>query len=394
MALPEEHNEQDQSLWHSRFARERQDFSASVEATMHDEQDQEEDEAREEHATAQGKSLIPPRLSLQSRPMPVIRLDDPDDRSTRKLKVPETVELPATPSQQTRGFLARFARRLTSSLAILGTGTHPFPTLPPPSSDESQLLSRQRDEVSLLPPDIPLETNDQAANSPSAEIPASEQQPENTPLATPPEPAEPQKPAERSNQQAPSPLVVGSPPVAPMRLGRHRQRLAGRTTKVHLQTAPVPAVPRPVTPRVSALDVAANAKEKEDGQRTTLSAIPTVTIPQQVETIGTHEASPAQDVPAAPSSANEAIRPLELPAQAAPFLTGSGVFNVGQREVTIPNDHVSSSSLVLVTLTANPGPIVVQYVSLLPQSGFTVHLTAPAEARATFNYAILTGEQS
>jgi hypothetical protein len=71
---------------------------------------------------------------------------------------------------------------------------------------------------------------------------------------------------------------------------------------------------------------------------------------------------------------------------------GSGAFESGQCDVSVANTHVTSSCVVLVTLTANPGPVVVQYVSLQPQVGFTAHLTAPAAMRVPFNYVILAGE--
>lgn len=50
---------------------------------------------------------------------------------------------------------------------------------------------------------------------------------------------------------------------------------------------------------------------------------------------------------------------------------------------------VSEASVVLVTLTGDPGPVVVQYVSLQPGRGFTVHLSAPAQRETPFHYAVL-----
>jgi hypothetical protein len=43
----------------------------------------------------------------------------------------------------------------------------------------------------------------------------------------------------------------------------------------------------------------------------------------------------------------------------------------------------------VVVLTGHPGPVVVQYVSLDPGRGFTVHLSAPVEHTTPFNYAML-----
>ncbi|MEO8973740.1 MAG: hypothetical protein ABI406_19290 [Ktedonobacteraceae bacterium] len=69
--------------------------------------------------------------------------------------------------------------------------------------------------------------------------------------------------------------------------------------------------------------------------------------------------------------------------------SGSGVFESGQGEVAIVNPCIIPSSVVVVTLIGDPGPVVVQFVSLNPEVGFTVHLSASAKNRTPFNYAIL-----
>jgi hypothetical protein len=73
-------------------------------------------------------------------------------------------------------------------------------------------------------------------------------------------------------------------------------------------------------------------------------------------------------------------------------LWGAGTFESGQSDAAIANKHVTSASIVAVMLTADPGPVVVQYVSLQPQVGFTVHLSAPTKAKTPFNYVLLTPE--
>jgi hypothetical protein len=70
-------------------------------------------------------------------------------------------------------------------------------------------------------------------------------------------------------------------------------------------------------------------------------------------------------------------------------LAGIDVLKQGQREVAVNNAHISPSSVVIVTLVEDPGPVVVKYITLRPQTGFTVHFSAPAEAEARFNYVIL-----
>jgi hypothetical protein len=70
-------------------------------------------------------------------------------------------------------------------------------------------------------------------------------------------------------------------------------------------------------------------------------------------------------------------------------VTGSGVFESGQGEVAIVNTCITPASVVVVTLIGDPGPVVVQFVTLRPTVGFTVHLSAAAKNRTPFNYVIL-----
>jgi hypothetical protein len=109
-----------------------------------------------------------------------------------------------------------------------------------------------------------------------------------------------------------------------------KNRLAGRTTRIHLEVVPAPS---------------------------------SATIPKKV------------------TKRREELSPIRS--------AGAGRFERGQRDVTISDPSVTASSVVLVTLTANPGPVVVQYVSLQPQTGFTLHLTAPTTMGAPFNYVVL-----
>jgi len=73
-------------------------------------------------------------------------------------------------------------------------------------------------------------------------------------------------------------------------------------------------------------------------------------------------------------------------------LTGSGAFKRGQSEMAVVNTHVTPSCVTAIMLTSDPGPVVVQYISLQPGVGFTIHLSAPARKETSFNYVILTGE--
>ncbi|HLJ34030.1 MAG TPA: hypothetical protein VKU38_10285 [Ktedonobacteraceae bacterium] len=134
---------------------------------------------------------------------------------------------------------------------------------------------------------------------------------------------------------------------------QHRQQLAGRTTKVRLQAVPKSEsspdsvgknIPLHEVPTFPQLSIVKN--EDEDGHESVVS--------------GTLEK-----------------------------VSGSGVFENGQGEVSIVNTCITPSSVVVVTLIGDPGPVVVQFVTLRPAVGFTVHLSASAKNRTPFNYAIL-----
>jgi hypothetical protein len=74
------------------------------------------------------------------------------------------------------------------------------------------------------------------------------------------------------------------------------------------------------------------------------------------------------------------------------MLSGSRTFKCGQGEIAVESTHVTPSSVITAMLTGDPGPVVVQYISLRPGVGFTVHLSAPAEKETSFNYVVMPGE--
>lgn len=79
-----------------------------------------------------------------------------------------------------------------------------------------------------------------------------------------------------------------------------------------------------------------------------------------------------------------------LTSASSDILSGNGVFESGQSEVGVTNTRITEQSVVVVMLSGDPGPVVVQYVSLQPRYGFTVHLSAPVVNVTPFNYAILS----
>ena len=151
-----------------------------------------------------------------------------------------------------------------------------------------------------------------------------------------------------------------------------KKRLAGRNTKVHLQ-----AVPK--TEKRSAKKMASSP-----------GIIDSTIVEQSLPDI-------ALTPPEARTNEHETERPIAVSLKkeervAREKLSGTSQFLQGQGEITIENSHVSASSVVMVNLLGNPGPVVVQYYTLLPDYGFKVHLSAPVTVNTPFNYVILLGE--
>ncbi len=281
--------------------------------------------------------------------------------------------------EQNTNILKRFAQRLTSSFAAIGGNSQP----------EVIESSRQFPvEEGALPESMPIS-----------------------------------KEVDESVQQAYTPVVASlaqerAAPQRPLSLDksddepRDRQsKLAGRTTRIHLETPPGTANSRQSggarteasfsdtlqrnsstgtsepTPRLendmvgpsnASLTVVANLTERANPTNPSLP-VTTRKMPVGLDTTGTR------------LSAVDASRGK---GGAAPRreLSGSGVFEAGQGDATVVNRYVTETSVVLITLTANPGPVVTQYVTLRPRIGFTIHLTAPTTMRASFNYIVLLGE--
>jgi hypothetical protein len=211
-----------------------------------------------------------------------------------------------------------------------------------------------------------------------------------------------------------------------------RQRLAGRTTRIRLEGVPTPSsgmisnkektsVPDGAPfANNSATSFRPPAVEKIAGrsvdtdEETTDLRIPVVEKKQYVEKrafVDDVRETSGMRLPVVEKAARQSLEEqaldnfvretssMRLPAvekvvrrreEPSPTLrSGTGLFECGQRDVMISDSSVAASSVVLVILTVNPGPVVVQYVSLQPRIGFTVHLTAPATISVPFNYIVL-----
>jgi len=146
-----------------------------------------------------------------------------------------------------------------------------------------------------------------------------------------------------------------------------KRRLAGRTTKVHLQ--------------------AVSKLEKKSEDKSAIEAGKNSFGSEHVEQIDEKSDSKRNS-----SSERGAVAKEQSGRVASGSLAGSGIIEQGQREVMVTNTHISSSSVVIVTLVEDPGPVVVKFITLHPQIGFTLHFSDSAEAEARFNYVILMGE--
>ncbi len=155
--------------------------------------------------------------------------------------------------------------------------------------------------------------------------------------------------------------------VAVPQTAQNKRRLAGRTTRVHLQ-----AVPK---------------SEKKSGGKISIEK-------EKIVRSADGEAQSGVKNSAKRSSKSGDRRLVEgrVKSSAQASLAGSDIFKQGQREMMVANTHISPSSVVVVTLVGDPGPVVVKYISLQPQIGFTVHLSAQAEAETPFNYVVLMWE--
>ncbi len=106
------------------------------------------------------------------------------------------------------------------------------------------------------------------------------------------------------------------------------------------------------------------------------------------DAVSPHESATMRGLPEVESLRGHITAPFR---EAVAGTAGSANFERGQSEVIVANVRITLESVVVVMLIADPGPVVVQYISLHPEVGFTVHLSAPAQKPTTFNYRICQG---
>lgn len=423
MALHREQVETTKQDWLTYVERERYNLSASIEQTFYKGSERSEKpvaagrecergdgKVKNLSHTIYGKTLIPPRISLQSRLAPAFYRsnlgDEPEAKRTNValMALGENGELKMSSENN---LLTRFARRVTSSLAAIGR--HKRNSTHTGSGDYTDTANTKVSVISAQEtldfPSIPASFHDgmpvmnmvnemkEAAHiADQMTIPPLEQV-FDTPWSEAFQPL-PSSMGSFSASMTSISSSMGS--ISVSQTGRGRYRLAGHTTKIHLQAAsPVakealasthiplsptaPRVPIVGTRRRESVSAYMPAVQKESKKPTS-----------EENTVTTHAPGLLPDTPME-MMRNSAYLTALKPAQKAQQTpnAGSGVFECTQRDATIQHAQVSATSTVLVTLTSDPGPVVVHYVTLQPGVGFTVHLTAPASKQATFNYIIL-----
>jgi hypothetical protein len=406
MGLNEEHNEQNQQRWLSRVAQERQGLSVSVAETLGSSIQEEfswsEDDERGFSAgypLVQGKTFVPPRLGLQSRVVETVLSESaiPTDLDSSAVVLSDEVDgqKPGATTQNTN-ILLRFAQRLTASFGALNTNTQSVDT-----QSAGQLAQTQ-------PMDFGMKASALASIADVEVCTASTM----------------------TGSMVSARLSV--PPTIPLSISgesvQARQRLAGRTTKIRLEVVRDPDGKKMLGPEAHSFAANEVRPREVPEVNTTGIRLPIVPTPRydanstsmhlpamssrqdamgltsaHMRTVDTKKDASGlagTSVPAADLLEKEpqaVLHPANTQQEADQrslrgTLSGTARFESGQREITVQNSSVTTSSVVLVTLTTNPGPVVVQYISLQPHTGFTVHLTAPTSTSSSFNYVVLLAE--
>lgn len=419
MAWFDEMDEQTQRQWRSRLEKGRIDLSASVEQTLAEGAAQEEwlDEDGEGEGgrdvvdgsageMRRGTTVIPPRLSLQTKPMYTVAASPVSAPAPARALAP----VPAPPVQtentqgqqpvqekQHSGVFSRLAQRVTMSLAAI---TLPFQGQSP--TEPQQLPLAQETHIPmpglLASPNMGMQTvttvrvERSETTTTTTIIDASAL---HSPLPTSAFPPVPQLPQASAGAQE-----------------EGKARPAGYPTKVHLEAAPKGTSQHGIGAgtRSGQEDEAGNYPPHDSTEPLALRKafppvprsapptleLPTVTVDRQPEgavPIGeaVYEMTTSGRLPSVriPDRQESESTPARQPQPRF----GSGSFEAGQGDVAVASSQITAASVVMVMLASDPGPVVVQYISLLPGVGFTVHLSAPTKMRTLFNYVVLQPEE-
>ncbi len=362
MNLREERN-QDKQTWRTHFEQERLDLSASVEAALIDDgvlaqpwQD-ELDEQTGPQPVINGTGIVSPRLSLQSKVLPAAQPEQSVKATTDSRQVISSYSEEEA-EQKSSGMLARLARRFTSTFAAVKPEA---PQQQGVVSASERSLTQERNAHQSMPDHGQISASTGYSDVPLVRV-----------IDTTPSLAS----------------IVEAPSLQATPRGYNALK---RNGKVRLETTEQPALSKAsLSPKVEDQETG-EALLAADVKEAVSQYYASPAIPEQREEYN----SPAPRVsPVIPAWKEEHNSPAPHVSSSATYrsLAGSGAFESEQGEVMIVNACITASSVVLVTLTANPGPVVVQYISLQPDAGFTVHLTAPVVARTTFNYVIVQAD--
>ena len=379
MAVYEDRDTQAQHYWQARQAHERLTISESIAEVLADTTTQEqwtdEDEQGYGRQASGSTALVPPRLSLQSKVLSSVRPVTFVQSVTAELAAQHGAAKEQEEGQKPSSLLTRLAQRFTSSLAAFGASMQPEP--------ETLFVAGGKRENEMV------ERRLVAQPSAYTMTPAPVAQ---TPLATVIDAI---------------PATPSTPPPHPV---QSKQRLAGHTSKIHLQNAPAPKVPQP------------RPKERANPEWSKEYREPVRELRHETQEMQEMHYAVTREPIREPLTLNIRLRERvqeTIPCSNIPVLTpltpeetdrvtqsakssvskrehtffsyfGAGLFESGQSETMVRNPQTVASSVVQVMLTSNPGPTLIQYVSLYPEVGFTLHLTAPATAKTTFNYVMLT----
>ena len=399
MALHEDYDStQDQLQWLKHLDKERQNISASVEETLAVPASSQPDPWDEDAPlpdTSQKTALIRPRLSLQSKVLPAVRVAETDRSLTGSQQaVVVSRAQPATEPQPGQNVFKRIAQRLT---AVFG------------SSDQTEDGAAEARKEKVIAAEQPrrAQTALLPAVSPLPLIPTT--QPRSSASGVDTMPTMPPLPLYTPNEwpSGAKPTVVDAVPSArqpvmpavPVRLTElsdadldtGKQKLAGWNTKVRLQAVSLPSQSAKIAVKpIEEVDTKPDLSEMPEEPDVMASshiqseeAQYTATKPDTGKMEAVNVATPAQEHRSLHAGSAVGGRGS---------LSGTDVFESGQSECAVKNTNITATAVVLVMLTSNPGPVALHYISTQPQVGFTIHLTGPATMKTAFNYIILLGE--
>ncbi len=399
MALHEDFdNTQDQLLWLKHLDKERQHLSASVEETLADpsssQQDQWDDDGLPPD-TSQKTALIPPRLSLQSRVLPVVGAARTEQSPTGTHQAIASSQEPhATEAPQGQNVFKRIAQRLT---AVFGSSDqHEAVGTDVRQGKGIEPVQPRRSQTALLPavsptPSIPrMPSVPQTSNRPSVDtMPTMPPLPTYTPNEWTGGPKPTVVDAVPSVRQPAIP--VRSSEMADAETDTGKQKLAGWNTKVRLQAVSLPSRSAMIATRpIEEVDTKPDPREVREPLD---SSVHNHTRSGQTAQIGVSRATgKIEEVRVAKPAQEQRSLQAGNTVAGRGSLSGMDAFESGQSEYAVKNTNITATSVVQVMLSSNPGPVALHYVSLQPQVGFTIHLTGPATMKTGFNYVILLSE--